>query len=162
MANARVTQRPSRLRGMPFKGSAVPSRCRLTMPTSPRVGGTLALSCADAVPAYCVKVRTWVVPLVLAAVVAVAMLTVVPLGDTSYQCQRSPISLLRERAVETGGDEFFDEGAACNADARQRAAIASAVAVAGALVAITAALAPRLGMRPGRRHPSPPARLDLP
>lgn len=102
------------------------------------------------------------VPLVLATVAVAALLTVVPLGDTSYQCLRSPISLLRERAVETGSEEFFDEGAACNADARQRAAIASAVAVAGALVAICVALAPRLGMRPGRRHPSPPVRLDSP
>lgn len=102
------------------------------------------------------------VPVVLTAVVVTALLTIVPLGDTSYQCERSPISLVRDPAVETGGEEFFDEGAACNADARRRAALAAVVAVGGALVAVCVALAPRLGMRPGRPVPTRSARTDSP
>ena len=98
-------------------------------------------------PTYGMKVRTWMASLVLTVLVVTAMLTIVPLGDMSYRCQRSPISLVREPAVETGGEQFFDEGAACNADARRRLAIASAIAVAGTLVAVGVALAPRLGMR---------------
>lgn len=100
------------------------------------------------------------VPLVLTVLAILALLTIVPMGDGSYQCQRSPISLIREPAVESGGEDFFDEGAACNADARRRVGIASAVAVAGMLLTICVTLVPRLGRRPSHRHPSAPPLLD--
>ncbi|WP_421120441.1 hypothetical protein ACE2AJ_03705 [Aquihabitans daechungensis] len=104
--------------------------------------------------------RTWMVPAALTVLIVTALLTIVPLGDTSYQCHRSPLSLVLEPAVERGNAEFFDEGAACNADARRRVAIAAGIGVVGALVTVCVAVAPRLGMRPGRRFPSPSVRLD--
>lgn len=91
------------------------------------------------------------VPLLLTVLAVAGLLTVVPLGDGSYDCQASPISLVLDPAVERGNAHFFDDGAACNRDARRRVAVAAGVAVVGLLVTIGVALAPRLGMRPG--HP---------
>jgi hypothetical protein len=93
------------------------------------------------------------VPLVLTLVAVTALLTVVPLGDGSYQCQRRPIALVREPAVETGGESFFDEGAACNADARRRVTTAADIAVVAALVTVGITVTPRLGQRAARPRP---------
>ncbi len=91
------------------------------------------------------------VALVVTVVVVGALLTVVPYErDVSYTCRRQPISVLRDPEPETGGRYFFDEGAACNRDARGRGRLALGLGVAGALATLALAAAPRLGMRPGR------------
>ena len=87
------------------------------------------------------------VPPTVTLLVVTALMTI---GGGGYQCQRSPISLIREPAAETGGEYFFDEGAYCNSGARERVAISSAVSMVGLLLTVGVALAPRLGMRPGR------------
>jgi hypothetical protein len=81
----------------------------------------------------------------LTLVVATALITVVPAptgphdGDT---CMRMPITRSVDPDPTNPGGEFFDEGTACKADARDRVMLAFTIAVmGGGLTAATAVVA---------------------